>query len=840
LFCLDTPIYFPLTLIQFPLGKTGTYITPDSVTSIGFGAFGGCTGLTSVTIPNRVTSIGDYAFLECTGLTSACFLGNAPSMGKSVFDYCDPSFIVLYINGKKGFTNLWYGYETGMKNGDYIYSVTNSEANIIRYTGTGGDLVIPAAFDEYTVTGIGDGAFSNCDGLTIVAIPNIVTSIGDNTFINCTGLTSVTIGTGVTSIGYDAFYGCTGLTQFIVDGSNPSYSSQDGVLFDKEKTNIIQFPLGKTGTYIIPNSVTSIGDNTFIDCTGLTSVTIGTGVTSIGGSAFEGCTGLTSVTIGTGVTSIGDNAFGGCTGLTQFIVDGSNPSYSSQDGVVFDKEKTTIIQFPLGKTGTYTIPGSVTSIGYYAFMGCTGLTSVNIPNSVTSIGDEAFSECTGLTSVTIGTGVTSIGDKAFDGCTDLISVTIPNSVTSIGDCAFNGCTGLISINVVGDNTEYASDNGVLFNKTQTELIQYPCGKTGAYTIPTSVTSIGGLAFYGCAELTFVNIPNSVTSIGDEAFIECTGLTSVTIPPSVTSIGEGAFYCCTGLTSITIPNSVTSIGDSAFDGCTGLISVTIPSSVTSIEESAFVNCTGLTSVTIGTGVTSIGNWAFDGCTSLTSVTIPNSVTSIGDCAFNGCTDLTSVTIPNSVTSIGDYAFADCTGLTIYCYTNSYAQTYAIANSIPYDLIHFSTSSTGPGCIIDYANNYIYDFNEAITSLDGYFDTGTGYELLYIPTAQGYGTGTVVNVVSTEKNASPNSVIASYTVVIYGDVNGDGNIDSIDAGNIVDFQNYMINWDPVTDAALYKAGDLNGDGNVDSIDAGLAVDAQNYMVTIDQSTGLAIPN
>jgi len=248
------------------------------------------------------------------------------------------------------------------------------------------------------------------------------------------------------------------------------------------------------------------------------------------------------------------------------------------------------------------------------------VTYMNRTRKVTSIGNFAFGGCTGLTSVTIPNSVTSIGEDAFNGCTGLTSITIPNSVTSIGNFAFGGCSGLTSV-----------------------------------TIGNSVTSIGNNAFYGCSGLTSVTIPNSVTSIGNSAFEGCSGLTSITIPNSVTSIGDGAFHDCKGLTSITIPNSVTSIGYSAFENCSGLTSITIPNSVTSIGNYAFYNCSGLTSVTIPNSVTSIGDYAFSGCSKLTSVTIPNSVTSIGYAAFRYCSGLTSVTIGSGVTSIGNRAF-----------------------------------------------------------------------------------------------------------------------------------------------------------------------------------------
>ena len=425
-------------------------------------------------------------------------------------------------------------------------------------------------------------------------------------------------------------------------------------------------------------SVTTIRENAFENCSGLTSVTIGNSVTSIGNYAFFGCSRLTSVTIPNSVTSIGNYAFQSCDGLT-----------------------------------SVTIGNSVTSIGDYAFSHCYGLTSVTIPNSVESIGESAFDYCSGLTSVHISdiaawcniafsnsdsnplsnahhlyfngeevkdlvipNSVKSIGDNAFYDCSGLTSVTIPNSVTSIGDGAFYECSGLTSV-----------------------------------TIPNSVTSIGGEAFRGCSGLTSVTIGNSVTSIGDAAFYSCKGLTSVTIPNSVTSIGNCAFQYCSGLTSVTIGNSVTSIGGSAFWGCSRMTSVTIPNSVTSIGSNAFWSCYGMTSVTIGNSVTSIENGAFEGCSSLTSVhisdiaawcnidfadyysnpllcahhlyfngeevkdlVIPNSVTSIGDNAFRNCSCLTSVTIPNSVTSIGNYAFAYCPELLdVYCYAENVPST-----------------------------------------------------------------------------------------------------------------------------------------------------------------------
>ena len=345
--------------------------------------------------------------------------------------------------------------------------------------------------------------------------------------------------------------------QYTIGSSTLSYT-----ITDNDEIEIISYD-GTDATLVIPDEidgkkVTAIGYEAFKGCSGLTSITIPASVTSIGGWAFEGCSGLTSITIPDSVTTIEGYVFYGCRGLTSI-----------------------------------TIPDSVTSIGSSAFEGCSGLTSITIPASVTSIGGWAFEGCSGLTSITIPDSVTSIEYSAFRGCSGLTSITIPDSVTFIRDGAFEGCSGLASINVDENNTAYQSEDGIiLFDKQKTQLITCLPQKTGAYTIPDSVTSIGYAAFEGCSGLTSITIPDSVTSIGYSAFEGCRGLTSITIPDSVTSIGDAVFYGCSGLTSITIPDSVTSIGSSAFYGCSGLTSITIPDSVTSIGYSAFYDCPNL--------------------------------------------------------------------------------------------------------------------------------------------------------------------------------------------------------------------------------------------------------
>ncbi|HTR42725.1 MAG TPA: leucine-rich repeat domain-containing protein, partial [Pseudomonadales bacterium] len=335
-----------------------------------------------------------------------------------------------------------------------------------------------------------------------------------------------------------------------------------------------------------------------------------------------------------------------------------------------------------GSSAEVAIPASinglpVTSIGAFAFDYNSSLTGITIPNSIINIGSYAFSDCDHLNSVTIPDGVINIGNDAFQSCYSLTNVTIPESVTNIELGAFNGCAGLIAINVDVANSFYSSVHGVLFDKDQATLIQYPIGNMAAYyTIPDSVTNIGDGAFQYSYGLTNVTIPNSVFNIGNYAFQSCYDLTNVTIPGSVTNIAFGVFELCRGLIAINVDatNSFySSIHGALFDkdqttliqypiGNTAL-SYTIPDSVTNIGEDAFSSCINLNHVTIPESVISIGDGAF-AATALTCVKIPDSVECIGSLnslsagAFVNCNNLTNITIGNHVTSIGSDTFAGC--------------------------------------------------------------------------------------------------------------------------------------------------------------------------------------
>ncbi len=358
------------------------------------------------------------------------------------------------------------------------------------------------------------------------------------------------------------------------------------------------------------------------------------------------------------VTSVGDWAFKGCSGLTSVTIPNSVTSIGVQ-----------AFEYCRGLTSV-TIPASVTSIGGDAFEYCSGLTSVTIPASVTSIGNSAFSNCSGLTSVTIPTSVTSIGNYAFGDCSGLTSVTIPASVTSIGGDVFYGCSKLPSFTATCSSGQTLKYQVVDANSQIVYVEANSTSINGTLVIPSTVTYqdvtytvkyVIGSAFKNCSSLTNVTIPNSVTTIGDEAFLGCNGLTNVTIPTSVTYIGTHAFQKCTKLASAVLPSSVSSINEGTFSGCSGLTSVTIPNSVVSIGTSSFDGCTDLTNVTIPSSVTSIKNKAFSSCSSLKSVNLPNSLKSIGSGAFLACRKMKEATIGDSLISIPDSSFMGCSSL-----------------------------------------------------------------------------------------------------------------------------------------------------------------------------------
>ena len=698
----------------------------DGIVGIVEAAFYNCSGLTSITVPSSLTTIGQAAFYGCSGLSDFyCLAEQCPSANNYTF-YNTPATLHVPAASVDLYKthNIWsqFGTIVAMTDennncGDNLTWTYVEATNTLTISGTG-DMADYSSFEDIPwhdysnqikqvtiedgVTSIGNRAFSSC-GLTSITIPSSVTSIGEDAFFGCTSLTSITIPSSVTSIANGAFGFCLSLTSIVVANGNSTYDSRNNcnAIIETQSNTLIA---GCKNT-IIPGSVTSIGNQAFYNCYGLTSITIPGSVTSIGDMAFAGC-GLTSITIPSSVTSIGNQAIWGCQQLASIVVANGNSTYDSRDNcnAIIQTQSNTLV---VGCNNTI-IPGSVTSIEGYAFYYCTGLTSITIPSSVMYIGFGAFYGCSNLTDLyciaeqcpyandfsfyylplqnaTLHVPAGSVNLYKADDVWGLFG-TFEALTDRTGSCGedltwtYSETTNVLTISGTGAMKDYYRSNPTPWNNYRTLIKQV--------IIEDGVTSIGGWAFYDCTGLNSFTIPSSVTSIEGYAFCYCTRLTSITIPGSVTSIRYGAFSHCSGLTSITISNGVLSIEEWAFEDCTGLTSITIPNSVISIEEGAFSGCSGLTSIAVANGnsaydsrdncnaiiqtqnnkliagckntiipgsVASIGNQAFYHCHGLTSITIPSSVTAIGDMAFACCTGLYSFTIPSSVTSIGDQAF-----------------------------------------------------------------------------------------------------------------------------------------------------------------------------------------
>lgn len=721
-------------------------IIPENVTSIEWRALEECTSLTSCTIPNSISNI-HMVFMGCTNLTSVTLPDSLVSLGSSAFSECTS---LMSITLPESITAIGSGTFSGCTSLVNI-TIPDGVSSLGQHAFQGCTSLLGVNIPD-GVTEVAYCAFEGCSGLISIIIPDGVTLIAQWAFENCTSLTTITIPASVTKIEQNAFEGCSDLSKFYCEGDAPAIADWENPIFENAPHVTVYYLLGTTGwestfssrstelwmwkdftfstadnkvtitgytgletEIIIPETieglpVATIGGYAFDGCTNLTRITIGENISAIKYNAFKDCSGLTQITIPADVNEIGFNVFLNCSNLTAFNVDPLNATYSTEDGILFNKDKTRILAYPPVRTGSYTLLNSVTYIGNAAFRSC-NLTSITMGEQVTDIGNEVFYTCSLLKSLYCEGNVPS--HYQTDVFVNSPHVTVYYLLGTTGwGTTFGGQP--TAPWVWADYTFTISGNSA-------SITGYT-GTGGDITIPASiegkpVLGIGNGAFQSCTSLTGVVLPDSVTSIGLLAFADCSYLQNVNFGNNLAGIGNGAFRNCIYLTNITLPESVTYVGRDTFSGCSNLTGITIPAGVTSVGINAFKDCIylkrfwcegnapspewdvfdgspfvtvyylpettgwgdtfggcptapwmwkGYTFVIVDNEATITGYTGSGGDITIPSVIEGSPVVRIGFDAFRSCNSLVSVLVPDSVAEIQGSAFRNCTNLKkFYC-------------------------------------------------------------------------------------------------------------------------------------------------------------------------------
>ena len=805
--------YIPYGAFNGFTGLAGKLTIPDSVLSVGYGAFEN-TGFDTLVIGKSVSYIGDLAFRNCQNL-------------KTVFFNPDSC---LYMGGYYGST-LTQGTE---------YAPVFYGCNNFRELYIGENVkVIPS------------NAFAQCDSITsIITIHRGVVSIGSAAFYNCHSLTNVIFNADscIFSTGNSNYYNFSG-DAVVFAGCNNIISLLIGnnVKYLPKKT--FKGLIGLRGTIIVPDSVAVIGDQAFMGCTGIDSVIIGNSVVSMY-EAFRNCTNLSYVAFN--ADSCENARFSTCPNIESISIGNKVkiiPNY--------------IFYNCSGITGCVNIPNSVKIIGDYAFENCANIDSLIIGKSVASINNSAFKNCSGLSyvefnadscmsigsysngysntgtifdgcthpsSLVIGDNVKVIPQNAFNGLTGLQgALIVPDSVVSIGICAFKGCSNLTNLVIGKSVREILSGN----NWSNSSAFH---GCSGITTLSFNADSciVAGNAnypaFQGLTNLTSLTIGENVRVLPDHVFYNCSNLTGhLVIPDFVSYIGKSAFSGCSSLTgTLLIPNTVKTIEDYAFRW-TSFDSLVIGENVSLVDTGAFYGCSHIKYVSYNADSCFVGNYPFQNCDSISSLyigenvkyipasvfsgknkitgtlTIPDSVKTIGSFAFSSCSGLTKLVLGRSVESIGYGAFSNCTGLTSITSYNATPPTLTLNSTHPFNSVNRNTPVYVPcGSAQAYRNAWTYSSTSTNSYFYNIYETLQPYLLTAIPADSLQGTVHV----STQGTCTEPAVIEATPNFFYVfDHWGDGNTDNPrtvaltqDTTLVAYFREYTLTIIPPSDTAL----------------------------------------
>ncbi len=623
-------------LIKYPeKRKSSFYYIPDDVKSIESYAFDNCKNLTTLVIPASLETIEMAAFHGCDNLRNLLL---PKSSSKFLFE-----------NGRL--------YSRPM--GDRPESEKKDITTRIFYPDI--DFRIPedmTTMPDFKVFYPDGSLFCRGDKYSELEIYGNVRNI--------------VIHKNVTNLSGAMFSGLENLKQFTVDDENHFFKCVEGVLFSKDGTVLYRYPNGiDATTYKVPDGVKTIGDSAFAANSSLEEIIIPDSVTELGDYAFGSCEKVKNLILPPGLKTIGDNAFEGCWGLGEFVIPESVTSIGKEafmgseiEGIILPPNIDNI------KEGTFQdswlesikIGPNVKYIGDYAFSG-SQISSITIPDSVEVIGEGAFNECENLTTVHIGAGVTSFRSSAFKDCENLERIEVDQK-----NPKYTSADGIVLNKLDGSLEEYPRQapmpasfmkevDGVFF--WGTILMEYPEDKPDTrYVIPEWVSDIFPYAFAGCEHLEEVVFPKELDSIPSSAFAGCQSLKRIKLTGNIWKINFRAFRGCTSLEEIELQDSLEVIGEESFKDCSNLKELHLPSGLKHIEKRAFSRCTGLKELIVPNTVEDIGDKAFKNCRGLTSITLSNGLKIIGNEAFARCYKLTKIVVPKSICFIKELAFSYC--------------------------------------------------------------------------------------------------------------------------------------------------------------------------------------